>query len=108
MGEASRVLVHGGRLCICVPHPMSDAGSFAGDGPDAPFVIDKAYLESRVTDFEAALDGRRMRFRGWAHSIETYSRAAEAAGLVIDMVREPPSRRTKRLPLFLFLRAVKR
>lgn len=106
--EAARVMTQAGRLCVCVPHPMWEAGRFAGEGPDASFVVQEPYLESKFVDFEAELPGGRMRFRGWTHPIEAYSRAIEAAGLVIDMIREPPSRRTRRLPLFLFIRALKK
>jgi SAM-dependent methyltransferase len=106
--EAARVMAQGGRLCVCVPHPMWEAGTFAGEGSDASFVVHRPYLASTFVDFEAELEGGRMRFRGWTHPIEAYSRAIEDASLVIDMIREPPSRRTRRLPLFLFLRASKK
>jgi ubiquinone/menaquinone biosynthesis C-methylase UbiE len=32
--EASRVLVQGGRFCVCVTHPVSDAGQFASCDPN--------------------------------------------------------------------------
>ena len=60
-----------------------------------------------------------MTFRGWTYALEDYSRALEAAGFVVERVREPAAtdaavhkqpgyRRWQRLPLFLQLRAVKR
>jgi hypothetical protein len=59
-----------------------------------------------------------MRFRSLTHSIEWYFRALEAAGLVVERLREPPQpdeaveadpaeRRWQRLPNFLFVRATK-
>jgi hypothetical protein len=56
-----------------------------------------------------------MTFRGWAYPLESYSRAFEEAGLLIEVVREPPApedavvrdlseRRWQRLPNFLMLR----
>jgi hypothetical protein len=38
--EAARVLETRGRLCVCVTHPITDAGAFASREPDAAFVID--------------------------------------------------------------------
>jgi SAM-dependent methyltransferase len=38
--EAARVLEPGGRFCVCVTHPLANAGRFAGREPDAPFVIE--------------------------------------------------------------------
>jgi len=57
-------------------------------------------------------------FHSWCHPLEAYTRALEEAGLLIDCLREPAQRpvvvagdiveaRWRRLPLFLFLRAVK-
>ncbi len=42
--EAARVLETSGRLCVCVTHPVNDAGVFASREPDASFVIDGSYL----------------------------------------------------------------
>jgi hypothetical protein len=58
-------------------------------------------------------------FRGWVYPLEAYGRALEDAGFVIEAMREPPAtaaaverepseRRWQRLPMFLFLRAIKR
>jgi len=116
--EASRVLEPGGRLCICVTHPIADAGKFQSKEPDAPFVIPGAYLgRHRFTDiFER--DGLQVTFAGWRYSLEEYARALEDADLLIDRLREPPAparaltvrpgyERWQRLPNFLHIRAVK-
>lgn len=117
--EAGRVLKPGGRLCASITHPTQDAGTFSSHTDDAQFVITGSYLgERREIDAEVERDGRRMRFKGWAYPLETYFRTHEAAGLVIEAVREPPldgrvpslesgAARWTRIPLFLMWRAAK-
>ena len=116
--ELGRVLQPAGRLCICVTHPLSDAGRFTSGAPDAPFVIDGSYLAGGTFEGTFERNGLRMTFSGRMHTFESYSRALEAAGLVIERVREPPmpedrvrdaaDRRWGRIPMFLFIGAVKR
>jgi SAM-dependent methyltransferase len=119
IAEAARVLQPGRHLCVSVTHPMSDAGSFAGEQPDAPFTIPGPYLARRRFEGTFERDGLQMTFHGWCYPLEDYARALEDAGLLLEMVREPaaseaavrqhPSyRRWQRLPMFLQLRAVKR
>ncbi len=117
--EAARVLETGGRLCVCVTHPINDAGVFASREPDAAFVIDGSYLDKRPFEGTFERDGLRITFRGWVYPLEAYGRALEEAGFVIEAMREPPAsaaaverepseRRWQRVPAFLFLRATKR
>ncbi len=119
--EAARVLESGGRLCVCVTHPLADAGRFAAREADAPFVIQDSYFGRRRPwyygqTFERA--GLQMTFRGWAYPFEDYCRALEDSGLLIEALREPrvpaeeverdpPEQRWRRLPNFLMLRALK-
>jgi SAM-dependent methyltransferase/GNAT superfamily N-acetyltransferase len=116
--EAARVLGPGSRLCICVTHPIADAGKFARKEADAPFVIEGDYLNRGFFDETVQRAGLTMRFRGLTHSIESYARALEDAGLVIERLREPAQRddvvasepaeaRWQRIPNFLFIRALK-
>ena len=113
--EAARVLIPGGRLCICMTHPMADAGRFESLDPDARFVVDAPYLEERWLDETFERDGLTMRFVGPAHPLQDYARALENAGLLIELIREPsmthPAKpqdvRWERIPMFMFLRAVK-
>jgi SAM-dependent methyltransferase len=116
--EAARVLTSGGRFCICVTHPLPDAGYFDGEGPDAVFTIPGSYLGRRPFEGTAERDGLRMTFHGWCYALEDYARAFEAAELYIDRLREPAApaqvvaqqasyRRWQRVPLYLHLRAVK-
>ena len=117
--EAARVLRHGGALCVCITHPMTDAGTFASREPDSPFVIEGSYLgERRWMEIETERDGLQMHFKGWAYSLEAYFLALERAGFMIQAVREPrvlddtldriPSEyRWQRIPVFLMFRAVR-
>ncbi len=116
--EASRVLAPGGHLCMCVTHPISDAGQFISRDPKARFVIDGSYFGRRRFEDTLERNGLTMTFRGWSYSLEEYGRALELAGLLIEAVREPQlgcvddegdvaDERWRRVPMFLMLRAVK-
>jgi ubiquinone/menaquinone biosynthesis C-methylase UbiE len=104
--EACRVVEPGGRFCVCVTHPMRDAGEFRGAGPDAAFVIAGPYLGKReFGPMTIARGGHEVTFAGWTYSLEDYMRAFEDAGFLIEAVREPPDP-GRPLPNFLLLRAV--
>jgi ubiquinone/menaquinone biosynthesis C-methylase UbiE len=69
--EAARVLEPSGRFCVCVTHPLADAGRFEAREADAPFVIQNSYFGRRRPwyhgqTFERA--GLRMAFHGWAYA----------------------------------------
>jgi SAM-dependent methyltransferase len=117
--EAARVLKPNGVFCACVIHPMRDAGEFTGDETDADFVVSGTYFGPRPFKGTLERDGRSITFEGWSYSLQDYAQAFEAAGFVLERVREPhPSRqavdvyppwaRWMRIPMFLFVRAVKR
>ena len=113
--EAARVLEPGGRFCMAIVHPINSAGSFETEAADASFVIKGDYL--RAFDYADTIerDGLPMTFHSRHRPLESYSLALEAAGLLVDTLREPPvpdhavksdrGRRWQRLPLFLHLRA---
>jgi ubiquinone/menaquinone biosynthesis C-methylase UbiE len=116
--EAARVLQTDGSLCICVTHPMADAGRFESREADARFVIERSYLDPEVFDESFERAGLRIRFRGWTFSLQMYSEALEQAGFVIERIREPrqtieavredpAEARWRRLANFLFIRARK-
>ncbi|HXQ90161.1 MAG TPA: class I SAM-dependent methyltransferase [Acidimicrobiales bacterium] len=114
VSEMARVLEPGAALCICITHPILDAGGFDGDGDDAPYVLRTSYLGTRPFDDTVVKRGLTMHFRGWSHSLEQYVSALSGAGLVIDTLREPvPAIDTEdygrwaRYPMFLHLRARK-
>jgi ubiquinone/menaquinone biosynthesis C-methylase UbiE len=116
--EAARVLELGGHLCLCLTHPMADAGTFVTEEADAPFVITGSYLSRRWREKTEERDGLQMTFRSWAYPLEGYARALEAAGFLIEAIREPVATPSavaarpgyacwQRLPMFLHLRAVR-
>ncbi|MGH7691786.1 MAG: class I SAM-dependent methyltransferase [Candidatus Dormibacteria bacterium] len=109
--ELGRVLRPGGRLAVCVTHPVSDAGEFQGPEESAPFIITKSYLGRHPFHCREQRSGLEMDFDGWAYDLESYSRALEAAGLLLELIREPPPSagrpRRRRIPNFLMWRAIK-
>lgn len=116
--EAARVLTPGGHLCMCVAHPMTDVGHVKAVSPDGEMTVAGSYFERKPVCETVTKDGLRMTFHGWTYTLEDYLRAIEDAGLLVERLREPVPdagdeqphaelRRWRRLPLFLFLRAVK-
>lgn len=116
--EIARVLSPGGRLCASVVHPINSAGRFASDDPDSSFVLDESYLASRRYAEELTSDDLTVTFHSLHHSVESHLRAVEDAGMLVEAVREPPvsnelvaaapvGARWTRVPVFLYLRAVK-
>jgi SAM-dependent methyltransferase len=115
--EAARVLSDGGHFCICVTHPLADAGRFEAREADARFLITGSYLDSRRVDLHVTQGELEMTFHGWSYPLSDYARALEGAGLAIEALREPRQRnevvsrdpaeeRWQRVPMFLFMRAV--
>jgi SAM-dependent methyltransferase len=108
VAEAARVLTPTGRLCACVTHPASDAGAWRPARDER----DHNYLAGGDFAFEEERDGLHMRWTGQRHSLEHYSLALEAAGLLLEAVREPrpdradgPFEQWTRVPMFLMFRA---
>ena len=114
VNEAARVLQAGGHLCACVTHPLVDAGAWESDADDARFVITDSYLEATTFTAEMERAELTMTFDGKRFPLESYARAFEAAGLLIEAIREPSAppgarreHRWTRLPMFLLLRATR-
>jgi ubiquinone/menaquinone biosynthesis C-methylase UbiE len=112
VAEASRVLESEGRFAVCIVHPISDAGRFANDDMDAPFVIPYSYLGTWPFEGHFERDGLSMDFSGWRYDLESYFAAFEAAGLLVERLIEPPpspprESRRNRIPNFLMLRCLK-
>lgn len=111
--EVERVLTANGVLCIAVPHPVKSSGDFEDGIKGGDFVMPKSYLGTSVYRQDWWRDGQQMHFSAIHRSMESYSRALEASGLVIDAIREPapPDTRKReftrwhRVPCFLHLRA---
>lgn len=118
VAEAARVLDRGGRLAMAIPHPVNSAGTFQSRDGDAPFTIAGSYLDPAPANSVVERDGIRLAFHSEHRPLESYSRALEAAGLLIEAIREPRApdellvgqpgkQRWQRIPLILQLRAVK-
>jgi SAM-dependent methyltransferase len=117
VAEIGRILVDEGLACIAVVHPLNSAGRFADESATSPFVIQDTYLDEFTYSDAISRDGLRMVFHSRHRPIQAYSRALEAAGFVIESVREvgvpaeavriERSRRWQRIPLFLHLRGRK-
>ena len=115
--EAARVLETGGRFCLAVVHPFASAGQFEGDDADSPFVVRGSYLDRFRWRDELDRDGLQATFESAHRPIEWYFGALEAAGFLVERLRETPvpepavteprQRRWQRLPLFLHVRAVR-
>jgi SAM-dependent methyltransferase len=109
--EVARMLDGGGRCCASVVHPIVDSGRFDSHEPDAPFVMHESYFGRRRFEGTFERAGLTMTFHGWCHPLEDYTRALEEAGLLLEAVREPrdpgEDARHRRIPLFLWLRAIK-
>jgi SAM-dependent methyltransferase len=111
--EAARVLEPGGRLCVCITHPLREAGSFDSREPDAPFRIRGSYFGRRRFAGTFTRAGLTMTFHSWAYPLEDYTIALEQAGFLVELFREPPNvpgqddDRDDRIPQFLWLRALK-
>jgi ubiquinone/menaquinone biosynthesis C-methylase UbiE len=114
--EVWRVLRPGSRFCICVTHPVNDAGRFEHDQPGAAFKID-VYRGRRQYDLTVThADGVTMRFVSWCYPLEGYTRPLEDAGFLLEAMREPAMDRSQvaprgerrlRIPNFLMMRALK-
>jgi SAM-dependent methyltransferase len=116
--EADRVLKPSGHFCLCVAHPMTDIGRVKEPRAEGDLIVSGSYFEHQRVDETVTNDGLTMTFHGWTYTLEDYVRALEEAGFLIERVREPvPSAEQaakrpslegwRRIPLFLFMRAVK-
>ena len=113
--EIARVLRPAGRLCLCVPHPLWDAGRFEAREAGARFVIEGSYFGRRPYEGSFERGGLSITFRGWSYALVDYAQAFEDAGFVIEALREPQPaadaplswERNRRIPVFLMLRVMK-
>jgi SAM-dependent methyltransferase len=112
VAEASRVLEPGGRLCLSTVHP-ANSHDLADPPPTRSYFDTYRFQDTR----ERA--GQRITFHDVHRPLEAYSRALEAAGLLIEAIREPvpddahveahpDAAEGRRRPMFLHLKAVKR
>jgi SAM-dependent methyltransferase len=95
IAEAARVMKPEGRLCVSVVHPFTDGGRRGN------------YLTSREVADLFSRGGLSITFYGLTHPLEAYCKALEAAGLLVEALREPagPEPPWDEQPMFLMLRA---
>jgi SAM-dependent methyltransferase len=113
--EIARVLAPGGRFCAAVVHPLGSAGRFEEHEANARFIIAGDYLRPFKYAMTVERDGFAMTFHSMHRSLEAYFAAFEAAGLVVEALREPTvpeeafrsaaGARWQRIPQFLHIRA---
>jgi SAM-dependent methyltransferase len=113
--ETARVLEPGGRFCLAIVHPLGSAGRFIGEEADSPFAIEGSYLDESYYADRVARDGFDFTFVSKHRPLQAYTEALAEAGFVIERLREPPipdaayvaerSRRWRRIPIFLYVRA---
>ena len=101
--EAARVLRSQGRFCFAIVHPIASAGEFA---QDESFVVTDSYLSR----FRRRYPLGAAEIESLHRPLEDYFRALEEAGLVVEAIRELPTRRRVpgRIPMFLHVRALRR
>jgi SAM-dependent methyltransferase len=105
--EAARVLERGTRFCFAVLHPLWAAAEWPVPAdPEDPLLV-HAYFDAPTKVWTSERDGITMTFHDRVIPVETYSRALEDAGFLIEALREIPSLRRPKLPLYLHGRAVK-
>jgi SAM-dependent methyltransferase len=113
--EIARVLESGGKLCFAIVHPINSAGHLERQTADASFVIEGDYLRPFHFSDTEERDDLTMTFHSQHRPFHAYFSALEEAGFVVEALREigipehaivsEESRRWRRLPLFLHLRA---
>jgi SAM-dependent methyltransferase len=114
INEAARVLSPGGHLVISIVHPFTDRGAFRDSDPAVFETRDDYFTTSSFAVIEQRAN-LKMHFAGWSRPLRDYTQALEDAGLLITALREPQPTgpiaspdldKWKRLPLFLWLRAI--
>jgi SAM-dependent methyltransferase len=89
MRELARVLAPDGCLCVAVLHPIDTSGLFLSDDPNETFYMGEYLREMRHRFEIESRTGKRLLARVEHRPLHRYSRAFEAAGLVISEIREP-------------------
>jgi SAM-dependent methyltransferase len=84
--EIERLLAPDGVACAAIVHPVASSGF---PDPDGEFQYVGRYLEVMRNELRVERMGVEFTFHSAHRPIEHYSRAFEAAGLVIDALREP-------------------
>jgi 2-polyprenyl-3-methyl-5-hydroxy-6-metoxy-1,4-benzoquinol methylase len=99
--ESARVLRPGGHLCLSIVHPLASAGAWQED----VFVVGD-YLQEKPHEERVG----ELVFANVHRPLEAWSRFLEGAGLLVESLRELERASMPcwdRLPMFLFIRALK-
>jgi SAM-dependent methyltransferase len=113
ISEVGRVLADGGVFCAAIVHPMASAGRFDSREPDARYVIEDSYLDTRLYADTVERDGLAMTFASEHRPLHAYFDLLSASRFVVDRLVEvpdlsdPAGSRWRRVPLFLHFRALK-
>ena len=118
LAEVARVLTSDGTFAACVLHPFAEAGSFEAREPGARFIVDGSYFDEGDYRLTFRRGGHEITFSSRRSTLATYVSAFAAAGFTVATVaeprpdpraveRDPSEERWTRLPLFLFVSAVK-
>jgi SAM-dependent methyltransferase len=86
VAELARVLDPSGAVCVAIVHPMVSSGFL---DPVEPLLYVGRYLEVMRNSFAVQREGVPFTFHSAHRPLETYSRAFERAGLVVEALREP-------------------
>jgi hypothetical protein len=84
--EIARLLAPDGVACTAIVHPIASSGF---PDPDGEFQYVGRYLDVMRNELRVERMGVEFTFHSAHRPIEHYSRAFEAAGLVIEAIREP-------------------
>jgi SAM-dependent methyltransferase len=87
--EISRILVPGGRLCFAILHPLNTAGLFRKTESGEEFSLWAPYFEKTRYEVKLARNGLELPLVGCHHPLEHYTGTLEAAGFLIEAMREP-------------------
>jgi SAM-dependent methyltransferase len=101
IAEAARVLAPSGCICLSIVHPLASAGRFVDGGFT---IVD--YLRERQHEERVG----KLVFANLHAPLERWSRWLEQAGFLVESLRELPRAGLggwDRLPMFLYIRAVK-
>jgi SAM-dependent methyltransferase len=118
IAEIARVMVTGGRFCFAILYPINTAGAYAERTAEAPFMIEDSYLTPRRNEYFTDRGGIPMTFHSEHRPLSTYFEAMAAVGLLAERFLEPSiddafvaddssEVRWRRIPLYLFVSAVK-
>jgi ubiquinone/menaquinone biosynthesis C-methylase UbiE len=91
VAEVGRVLAPEGRFCIALTHPVVSARMVNG------------YATERRYSFTVERGGLQMTYEGTHRPLAAYFGALEAAGFMVEAVREPVARRDDGSPNVNFL-----